>query len=166
MTPLMNTRRIGWHWHPGAIAYKARWIANTVAVLSKFDYVIAVSPFVETYLRLRHHFRGEIRVIPNAIPPLPAGIRRVETFPKSGRLTFGCYGNPGPLKNIGTAMDAFLMLQKDLPDSRLVIFGQGWSGLGRTVSPQFYRVTWKCQTRRFPGLSRLRNRYMGSPSQN
>jgi glycosyltransferase involved in cell wall biosynthesis len=122
--------RIGWHWHPGAIAYKTRWIANTLATLRKFDHVIAVSPFVETYLRLRHRFQGEIRVIPNAIPALPAAIRPVETYPKSGRLTFGCYGTPGRLKNVETAIDAFELVQKQLPDSRLVIFGKGWSRLG------------------------------------
>jgi glycosyltransferase involved in cell wall biosynthesis len=122
--------RIGWNWHPGAIAYKARWIANTLAVLKKFDHVIAVSPFVESYLRLRHRFRGEIRVIPNSIPPFPAEIRPVETFPRSGLLTFGCYGMPGRLKNVENAIDAFLMLHKDLPDSRLLIFGKGWTDLG------------------------------------
>jgi glycosyltransferase involved in cell wall biosynthesis len=121
--------RIGWHWHPGSIAFKARWLANTLAVLSRFDHIIAVSPFVEAYLRRRHRFKGEIRVIPNAIPPLPASIVPVESFPKSGRLTFGCYGAPGRLKNVGNAIDAFSMVRKDLPDSRLVIFGQGWRGL-------------------------------------
>ncbi len=121
--------RIGWRWHPGATAYKARWIANTLAVLRKFDHIIAVSPFVEAYLRLRHRFQGEIRVIPNAIPPLPLAIRPIEAFPKTGRLTFGCYGGPDRLKNVTAAAHAFLLLQKDLPDSRLLIFGEGWNRL-------------------------------------
>jgi glycosyltransferase involved in cell wall biosynthesis len=121
--------RIGWHWHPGSIAFKARWLANTLAVLSRFDHIIAVSPFVEAYLRRQHRFRGEIRVIPNAIPPLPASIVLADRFPKSGQLTFGCYGGPGRLKNVGNAIDAFSMVRKHLPHSRLVIFGQGWSGV-------------------------------------
>jgi L-malate glycosyltransferase len=121
--------RIGWHWRPGTVGYHTRWIANTLAVFKRFDHIIAVSPFVEAYLRLRHRFQGEIRLIPNAIPPLPATLRPIETFPRTGRLTFGCYGGPGPLKNVRTAMDAFLISQKDLPDSRLLVFGQGWNGL-------------------------------------
>jgi glycosyltransferase involved in cell wall biosynthesis len=94
--------------------------------LKRFDHVIAVSPFVETYLRLRHRFEGEIRVIPNAIPHLPGSIQVVGTFPKSGRVTFGCYGDPGGLKNIEAAMQAFSIVRKELPESRLVVFGERW----------------------------------------
>ncbi len=126
---LYEYAKLDWRWRPGAMGYKARWITNTLAVLKKFDHLIAVSPFVETYLRLRHRFQGEIRVIPNGIPPLPAAIRPIEAFPKSGRLTFGCYGGPAPLKNIGTAIQAFLRIQNDLPNSRLLIFGAGWKPL-------------------------------------
>ncbi len=126
---LYEYAKLDWRWHPGAMGYKARWIANTLAVLRKFDHIIAVSPFVETYLRLRHGYQGEIRVIPNGIPPLPAAIRPIEAFPKSGRLTFGCYGGPAPLKNIATAIQAFLRIQNDLPTSRLLIFGAGWESL-------------------------------------
>jgi glycosyltransferase involved in cell wall biosynthesis len=122
--------RIGWRWHLGTIAFKARWIANTLAILRKFDHIIAVSPFVEDYLRLRHRFHGEIRVIPNAIPPLPKAIRVVENFPKSGRLTFGSYGGSDRLKNVGAALEAFIMVRSKLPGSRLVIFGEGWSRYG------------------------------------
>jgi glycosyltransferase involved in cell wall biosynthesis len=119
--------RIGWRWQLGTMAYKTRWLANTRATLKKFDHVIAVSPFVEAYLRLRHRFQGEIRVIPNAIPPLPRSIEPVNTFPKTDRLTFGCYGGPDQLKNLGTALKAFRIVQGDLPNSRLVIFGDGWN---------------------------------------
>ncbi len=119
--------RLGWRWHPGAMAFKVRWLVNTLAVLRKFDHVIAVSPYVETYLRLRHRYQGEIRVIPNAIPPLSAAIRTTKAFPRTGRLTFGCYGGPGRLKNIETAIRSFLKVQKDLPGSQLLIFGEGWS---------------------------------------
>ena len=157
--------RIGWHWHPGAIAYKTRWIANTLATLKRFDHVIAVSPFVETYLRLRHRFQGEIRVIPNAIPPLPAAIRPVEIFPRSGRVTFGCYGNPGHLKNVETAIDAFLLLQRELPDSRLLIFGRGWSGLIERYDTSSIELRELVRHDVSP-LSGVRNRHLGSPVQN
>lgn len=43
---------------PASAAYIARWLANTAATLARFRHVIAVSPYVETYLRIRHRFRG------------------------------------------------------------------------------------------------------------
>jgi glycosyltransferase involved in cell wall biosynthesis len=122
--------RIGWRWHPGAMAYKLRWLSNTRAVLRKFDHIIAVSPFVESYLRLRHAFKGEIRLIPNAIPPLPVAVKPTDVFPRTNRITFGTYGGPEPLKNVESAIQAFFNLQKTLPHSRLLIFGDGWSHLG------------------------------------
>jgi glycosyltransferase involved in cell wall biosynthesis len=113
-----------------AYAYSLRWLANTSAVLNRFRHIVAVSPFVESYLRLRHRFRGEIRVIPNAIPPLPDTVQIPEAFPKTGRVTFGCYGNPGGLKNVGAALCAFLRVHEQLPDSRLLVFGGGWEKAG------------------------------------
>jgi glycosyltransferase involved in cell wall biosynthesis len=119
-----------WNWGPLAHAATVRWLANTSAVLKGFRHVIAVSPYVEDYLRLKHRFRGEIRVIPNAIPPLPDTVQVSEVFPKTGRVTFGCYGSPGRLKNIGAAISAFLRIYKELPNSRLVVFGVGWEKAG------------------------------------
>lgn len=120
--------RIGseWTWGPLAHASTVRWLANTSAVLKRYDHIIAVSPFVESYLRLKHCFPGEIRVIPNAIPPLPASVRVPETFPKTGCVTFGCCGSPGPLKNVSAALDAFFRVHKELPNSRLLVYGAGW----------------------------------------
>jgi L-malate glycosyltransferase len=115
-----------WNWGPLAHASTLRWLANTSAVLKRFRHVIAVSPFVESYLRLKHRFRGEIRVIPNAIPPLPDTVRIPETSPKTDRVTFGCYGSPGRLKNVDAALSAFLLIYKGLPKSRLLVFGGGW----------------------------------------
>jgi len=121
--------QLSWSWRPGAMGYWSRWVVNTLAVLKRFDHIIAVSPFVETYLRLRHRFRGEIRVIPNGIPPLPAGINPVQAYPKTGRVTFGCYGGPGRLKNVSTAIEAARIVSSGVPGSRLVIFGSGWEDL-------------------------------------
>jgi glycosyltransferase involved in cell wall biosynthesis len=120
--------RIGsdWTWGPLAHASTVRWLANTSAVLKRFGHIIAVSPYVENYLRQRHRFRGEIRIIPNAIPTLPASVLVPDIFPKSGRLTFGCYGSPGSLKNINAALGAFLAVYKKLPNSRLLVYGSGW----------------------------------------
>lgn len=122
--------RIGsdWTWGPLAHASTIRWLANTSAVLKRFQHVIAVSPFVESYLRQEHRFRGEIRVIPNAIPTLSAPHRDPETFPKTGCVTFGCYGSLGRLKNVGAALTAFLLVHKELPNSRLLVYGSGWEG--------------------------------------
>ena len=69
---------------PRSIAYWGRWVANTLAVLNRIDHLIAVSPFVETYLRLRHNFRGEIRVIPTG-SALAAGIKPIQKYPRTGR---------------------------------------------------------------------------------
>jgi L-malate glycosyltransferase len=115
-----------WNWGPLAHASTFRWLANTSAVLKRFRHVIAVSPFVEDYLRLKHHFHGEIRVIPNVVPALPDGTRIPETFPKTGRLTFGCCGGRGRLKNVDSAIRAFVHVYKELPNSRLLVFGAGW----------------------------------------
>ncbi len=116
-----------WRWGPLAHASTLRWLANTTAILKRFRHIIAVSPFVESYLRLHHGFSGEIRVIPNAIPPLPETVTVRPGFPKTGRITFGCYGSPGRLKNIGAAISAMNHLREDLPDSRLLVFGSGWN---------------------------------------
>ena len=115
-----------WNWGPLAHASTIRWLANTSEVLKRFRHVIAVSPYVESYLRLKHGFRGEIRVIPNAIPSLPDTLEVPEAFPKTGRVTFGCCGSPGRLKNVGAALSAFLRNYKELPNSRLIVFGGGW----------------------------------------
>ena len=130
--------RIGsdWTWGPLAHASTVRWLANTSAVLKRFQHVIAVSPFVESYLRLKHRFGGEIRVIPNAIPPLPTSIRVPDTFPKTDRITFGCYGSPGLLKNVAAALNAFLIVHKELPNSSLLVYGSGWEG----KTPQYVHL--------------------------
>lgn len=117
-----------WHWGPLGRAWNLRLLANTSAVLKRFEHIIAVSPFVESYLRLRHRYRGEIRVIPNAIPPLPASVQVVDTFPKTGSITFGAYGGPGRTKNIIAALRAFASVYKRLPNSRLLVYGTGWDG--------------------------------------
>lgn len=118
--------RAGWHWHPGVIGYKVRWVANTVATLKGFDHIIAVSPSVETYLRLTHRFRGEIRMIPNAIPPLPDGVKPKTSFPKTGSITYGCYGGPDRLKNVRAAIDAYAAVARTIAGCRLIVFGDGW----------------------------------------
>jgi len=120
--------RLGWNWKWGPLAHAAtlRWLANTSAVLARFQHVIAVSPYVESYLRKQHRFRGEIRVIPNGIAPLPAEVKISSTFPKTDRVTFGCYGSPWPLKNIKAASRAFLRVHEELPNSRLIVYGTGW----------------------------------------
>ena len=120
--------RIGseWHWGPLAHASTLRWLANTSAVLHRFKHIIAVSPYVEYYLRLKHQYRGEIRVIPNAVPPLPDLVQIPDPYPKSGCITFACYGYPGPLKNVDTAIRGFLILKRDLPNCRLLVYGGNW----------------------------------------
>jgi glycosyltransferase involved in cell wall biosynthesis len=124
--------RLGWNWKWGPLAHAAtlRSLANTSAILARFQHIIAVSPYVECYLRQKHRFRGEIRVIPNGIPPLPASVQVPNSFPKTGRVTFGCYGSPWPLKNVRAALHAFLRVHEELPNSRLLIYGTGWESEG------------------------------------
>ena len=109
------------------LAYTARWLANTAATLKGYRHLIAVSPFLEGYLRRRHKFRGEIRVIPNAIPEPPAALMVARPYPKTGAVTFGSYGGQGPIKNVENAIRAFRLLQKSEPGIRLLVFGGGWS---------------------------------------
>jgi glycosyltransferase involved in cell wall biosynthesis len=115
-----------WKWGPLAHAATLRMLANTSAVLARFQHIIAVSPYVENYLRQEHRFRGEIRVIPNGIPPLPASVQAPNIFPKTGRITFGCYGDPWPLKNVRAALHAFQRVHEVLPNSRILVYGSGW----------------------------------------
>ncbi len=126
--------RLGWTPRPISTVYGLRWLANTSATLKRFRHVIAISPYTETYLRLTAKFRGEIRVIPNIIPPLPVDIHIREGFPKSGVVTFACYGDPGPLKNIATAIKAFRILSQSMSDLRLLVFGPGWDKLKDELS--------------------------------
>ncbi len=121
--------RLGMTPNPISVAYGTRLLANTSATLSRFRHIIAVSPYTEAYLRLVPRFRGEIRVIPNIVPELPPDLTPSEQFPKSGRVTFACYGNPGPLKNIPVAIQAFRLLARSIPDARLLVFGGGWERL-------------------------------------
>ena len=80
---------------PISMTFAARWLLNTRQTLAGFDHLIAVSPYLESYLRLKHGFRGEIRVIPNAIVELPADLVVPQVFPKSGQVTFATFGEPG-----------------------------------------------------------------------
>lgn len=120
--------RLGWSPHPISMTFGARWLWNTRQTLSGFRHLITVSPYLETYLRSRHKFRGEIRVIPNAIPALAHALRVPQTFPKSGRVTFATSGEPGRLKNISSAIKAFQQLAQTMPDIRLLVFGGAWDG--------------------------------------
>ena len=116
--------RLGLIPRPLSMAYTARWLADTATILRRFDHIIAVSPYVETYLRLRHRYRGEIRVIPNAILDLPRDLIVPSTFPKTGAVTFGVCGSLHQIKNVYTAVEAFRKLGLSVPGSRLLIFGE------------------------------------------
>jgi glycosyltransferase involved in cell wall biosynthesis len=118
--------RLQFSLHPGAVAYISRWLSQTAAILSRLKHIIAVSPYVETYLRLKHRYKGEIRVIPNAVIELPPDLVVPESFPKTDTVTFGCYGEPGFLKNVQGAIDAFRFVTKRIPEARLLVFGKGW----------------------------------------
>jgi glycosyltransferase involved in cell wall biosynthesis len=126
--------RLGTTAHPISIAYGTRLLANTSATISRYRHIIAISPYTEAYLRLVPKFRGEIRVIPNIIPELPSELTPSDLFPRSGRVTFACYGTPGPLKNIPAAIRAFRLLKKRVPDARLLVFGGGWERLKAETS--------------------------------
>jgi glycosyltransferase involved in cell wall biosynthesis len=123
--------RLGVSLRPINLAYTARWLYNTSQILKRFDYIIAVSPFVETYLRLKHRYRGEIRVIPNVIPEVALQLGESGTYPKTGNLTFGCYGEPGGIKNVNAAIEAFRRLPDTFSQARLLVFGARWEKVQR-----------------------------------
>ena len=125
--------RLGWSAHPISMTFAARWLLNTRQTLAGFDHLIAVSPYLESYLRLKHGFRGEIRVIPNAIVELPADLVVPQVFPKSGQVTFATFGEPGRLKNVPSAIEAFRRLARSMPDIRLIVFGSRWEGLKKEL---------------------------------
>ena len=121
-------------YNPASAAYTGRWLMNTAATVARFRHIIAVSPYVETYLHMRHRYRGEIRVIPNAIPDLPANLTVPALFPKSGAITFACYGSPGGVKNVRVALAAFCKLEPSMRGARLLVFGGGWEQAGAGFS--------------------------------
>jgi glycosyltransferase involved in cell wall biosynthesis len=118
--------RLAGPYKPSGIAFTARWLMDTSATLKRFDHVIAESPYVETYLRMKHRYRGEIRVIPTAVPELPADLTVTGSFPKSDEVTFGCYGSPSGVKNVHTALAAFYKVKRKIPGARMLVFGGGW----------------------------------------
>jgi glycosyltransferase involved in cell wall biosynthesis len=116
--------RLGWTPNAISTTYGIRWLLNTRETLARYKTVIAVSPYVEAYLRITPRFRGEIRVIPNAILEFPADQVLSEAFPRTDTITFACYGDPGPLKNIKSAIKAFRLLKQRLSGIRLLVFGK------------------------------------------
>jgi glycosyltransferase involved in cell wall biosynthesis len=120
---------------PGFVLWGLRWLRNTRWMISRFDRVIAVSPFVETYLRYNNGFRGRLTVVPNGIPE-PQSLRQDATsFPKTSVLTFGCVGGPGGIKNGMAAVRAFLKVKSSL-HARLVLFGGGWQSHKQKLAGQ------------------------------
>lgn len=126
--------RLAGPYNPASAAYIGRWLMNTAATLARYRHVIAASPYVETYLRMKHRYRGEVRVIPTAIPDLPANIMVPTSFPKSDAITFACYGSPGGVKNVHVALAAFCKLESSMRGARLLVFGGGWERAGAEFS--------------------------------
>ena len=126
--------RLAGPYNPASAAYIGRWLMNTDATIARFPHIVAESPYVETYLRMRYRYRGEVRVIPSAVADLPDNLTVPTLFPKTGGITFGCYGSPGGVKNVQVALAAFCKLEPSIGGARLLVFGGGWERAGAEFS--------------------------------
>src|SRR5260370_16186351 len=86
--------------------------------------LIAVSDQVAAYLERYPATRGRVQVIPNGVDPdrFPAGLRASSsTLP--GTFTVGFLGTLKPWHGLPTLVEAFALLHREGPSSRLLIVG-------------------------------------------
>lgn len=104
--------------------YRFMRTAMAYAVLHHADRIIAVSPHIERHLRRWIGFRGECTVIPNGIDEK---LFQAAAVCRQRQPVFACVMNGwGRLKNPHPLLRAFASLRHDLPQSRLLMIGDGY----------------------------------------
>jgi glycosyltransferase involved in cell wall biosynthesis len=95
-------------------------------VFARATALIAVSREVAEYLERFPNARGRIHVIPNGVNPdrFPPGIRPSCPSPP-GIFTIGFVGSLKPWHGLATLVEAFSLLHRSAPDTRLLIVGDG-----------------------------------------
>src|SRR5262249_19658932 len=86
--------------------------------------LVAVSHEVAAYLERFPNARGRVHVIPNGVNPdrFPPGIRPSCPSPP-GIFTIGFVGSLKPWHGLATLVEAFSLLHRSAPDTRLLIVG-------------------------------------------
>jgi len=103
-----------------------------IAVLPLMDEVILVSESMRNSPRLKRITKNNFRVIHNGIPPIAdwgapidANQRHsIQKFCESGFI-IGAVGRLSPEKGFLNLIEAFDIISKSIPDSKLVIIGEG-----------------------------------------
>ncbi len=98
-------------------------------VIRKADQLICVSPYTAQHIKRIFRPRGPVDIVPNGLPPevFEHGKRRLAqgSAPQRTQYTFCSVGRWGPMKNIGTLLEAFARVRCKQPQTRLVLFGPG-----------------------------------------
>jgi glycosyltransferase involved in cell wall biosynthesis len=95
-------------------------------VFATADALIAVSDEVKRYLDQHPEAKGRAHVIPNGVNPgrFPPGL--APSWPSlSGAFTVGFVGTLKPWHGLATLVEAFALFNRDTPDARLLIVGDG-----------------------------------------
>lgn len=102
--------------------------ANSVfqSVLSDASALIAVSDAVGRHLAAHAPEPGKIHVIPNGVDPARFSPARCASFEcKPGVFTVGFVGTLKPWHGVLDLVDAFALLHRQVPESRLLLVGDG-----------------------------------------
>jgi len=113
-------------YRPDRILFIIKQMAETRTIARRSRYIIAVSPYVEAHFRRYFGYRGDARVIPNAVPDalLDGPGEPLRTF-DAGLATFASNGDWGRLKNIANLLRAFALVIRAQPSARLILIGAG-----------------------------------------
>ena len=89
----------------------------------------AVSPYVADHLRKWMKVSSRIDVVPNGVPDF--GISSTRHLSSSRPISFATVLNGwGRIKNGRTAIEAFALVKRKLPEARLLMFGEGHGPTG------------------------------------
>jgi L-malate glycosyltransferase len=110
---------------PQSILTQIAVLAMTWMVVRHCRSMVAVSPYVARHLQRVFRYRGELRVIPNAISVETVRPCRElrKCAPDPQHPVFGDVASWGCLKNIKSLLRGFAILRHSIPGARLVLFG-------------------------------------------
>jgi len=113
----------------------AEWVAEQV--FSAATVLIAVSKELAVYLERYPSARGRVHVIPNGVDPNRFSANLSPSCPSPpGTFTMGFVGTLKPWHGLPILVEAFAILHKRDPDTRLLIVGEGpeWASLMADLS--------------------------------